>query len=725
MSIFQRTATGFLWNHLGRIGEFALMYLFSVLVARMLGAEINGVYALVLSVVQILLLISSLGLETAVTSHFPKLLQNESKDAAAVTMRSLLMVRLGTVAGVLGVFVFLRYSVGDLLNAPPLFYDIAFLLAAYFSLRSIVSLLTSFQISRLNIKGMALAAIALRVLEVVGSYLVITSGYGLPAVMTVIIVTSATQIAVLGFLLREFLLVSAGASDVRPIISSSWRFWLNSIAEFVLGRHASVILLSLFAVAPFAIGQFDVALGFGQVLNFGLTTGLYGISVVSFSYLSTIDRQALPRYWEFLSRMVVYVVVPVFVFAIGFADRIIPLIYSGEYVPSVVPFQVMGVFLVLTRFLAGGVAGDYLLASRETGALLRSSLVGGGVNVALAVVLIPRLGILGVVYSSGIALLVMASMQAYHVRGVLDVRVPIRQGISMGVLGLITLTLVKMLSAQVFGDNLLILAFLYGGIFIALSYATKPLSSDDAEYLRRYDERLFTLVREFAAMENVGGDPAKKLVGQEKWAYSWLPQSGVVVDVRPTSDSTSPTDESVVALAVLDGGKWSVAELPEGNSTQSIRVTTSRLPFSSGSVDAVLMMGLLDRVLDEKQTIVEVQRILRPGGRLVLSVPNRGLIRLFRSRNLESNSSAGSFATPGTRSFSDIELTRMLFLRFRILEKHYGGLFLYPLASSVDSFVRDRLRWNWSKPLNKLGDIDNDISWGRWSYSVTLVAEKI
>lgn len=47
------------------------------------------------------------------------------------------------------------------------------------------------------------------------------------------------------------------------------------------------------------------------------------------------------------------------------------------------------------------------------------------------------------------------------------------------------------------------------------------------------------------------------------------------------------------------------------------------LPFTSNCFDTVLSHEVLEHVVDDRQTLAEIARVLRPGGRLVLFTPNR------------------------------------------------------------------------------------------------------
>ena len=53
-----------------------------------------------------------------------------------------------------------------------------------------------------------------------------------------------------------------------------------------------------------------------------------------------------------------------------------------------------------------------------------------------------------------------------------------------------------------------------------------------------------------------------------------------------------------------------------------VRVT-DRLPFADATFDSVSMLDVLEHTADERATLVEVSRVLRPGGLLVLTVPAR------------------------------------------------------------------------------------------------------
>ncbi len=48
------------------------------------------------------------------------------------------------------------------------------------------------------------------------------------------------------------------------------------------------------------------------------------------------------------------------------------------------------------------------------------------------------------------------------------------------------------------------------------------------------------------------------------------------------------------------------------------------LPFAAGSFDFILSHEVLEHVADDRRALAEMARVLRPGGRIALFVPNRG-----------------------------------------------------------------------------------------------------
>jgi len=288
------------------------------------------------------------------------------------------------------------------------------------------------------------------------------------------------------------------------MIRQGGKFWVNGLLEFILGKQADILLLSYFLVGAHSIGQYDVAMSFAQLINFGLTTGLYGVSIAAFATVAGQNEALVPKYWESLSRFVIIAVAPALVFAAFFADVLLPWVYSPEYQESILLFQIYTVFLLITRLLGGGIAADYLYASGKTKVLLTASAVSGAVNILLAVVLIPRLGTLGAIYATGVAALVIAGIHGFYLRKILRVHFPFTFGLSIIVSSAVSAILTKSLGWNVAEENAVVLVVLYAIFLVLISYILKPLVYEDIDLLSKLGEQPFRFARLFARPHAIG-----------------------------------------------------------------------------------------------------------------------------------------------------------------------------------------------------------------------------
>src|SRR6202795_4860015 len=124
-----------------------------------------------------------------------------------------------------------------------------------------------------------------------------------------------------------------------------------------------------------------------------------------------------------------------------------------------------------------------------------------------------------------------------------------------------------------------------------------------------------------------------------QWAHG---QGAAVFGV----DISEPTVRQARAAFSDDGLRAAVADV-------------RRLPFLDGSFDAVYSMGTIEHFLDPETALGEMHRVLRPGGRAVVGVPNRWdpFLRPLFAAVLQK---LGLYGYGYERSFSRSTFRRML-----------------------------------------------------------------
>jgi SAM-dependent methyltransferase len=112
--------------------------------------------------------------------------------------------------------------------------------------------------------------------------------------------------------------------------------------------------------------------------------------------------------------------------------------------------------------------------------------------------------------------------------------------------------------------------------------------------------------------------------------------------------------------------------------------SADRVPYPDGFFGAILLLDVLEHVPDETAVVGEVARLLRPGGQLVLSVPNKGALACLDSLNLYRGLLGGRAPSPTDdlswssspvhRHYSAADLEQALGSRFRIRSIQYTGI---------------------------------------------------
>jgi len=115
------------------------------------------------------------------------------------------------------------------------------------------------------------------------------------------------------------------------------------------------------------------------------------------------------------------------------------------------------------------------------------------------------------------------------------------------------------------------------------------------------------------------------------------------------------------------------------------------LPFAGGSFDAIYSMGTIEHFAESESAVVEMARVLRPGGRLVLGVPNRH-DPFLRPLLVVFLRAFGLYAYGSEKSYSRRALRRMLEAAGLEVVAETGILFIPGWLRMLDLLAHTRLR---------------------------------
>jgi SAM-dependent methyltransferase len=131
-----------------------------------------------------------------------------------------------------------------------------------------------------------------------------------------------------------------------------------------------------------------------------------------------------------------------------------------------------------------------------------------------------------------------------------------------------------------------------------------------------------------AAEERLANDPTSELWGEHRSRYRFAAQfvaNQRVLDVACGSGFGLTMLRAARAWPLgVDYDARTLGEIRrQQSSTRVVTADATRLPLDAASMDSVVSFETIEHVPDARALVREVRRVLRPGGRLVLSTPNR------------------------------------------------------------------------------------------------------
>jgi SAM-dependent methyltransferase len=238
----------------------------------------------------------------------------------------------------------------------------------------------------------------------------------------------------------------------------------------------------------------------------------------------------------------------------------------------------------------------------------------------------------------------------------------------------------------------------------------------------------------------------ERLIDRYRLLYNWLPETDNVLDVGCGNGIYTQwlAKKAVKAVGIDHNEKnldWAKTEFPH---CEFVLSNGENLPFADESFGAVMLTEVLEHTRDDRATLQEIARVLRPNGTLLLSTPHRGLFAGLDPDNVLNSFFAGvsrlKIPKPGGgrfyqgfrydwhRHYSERELRGLLGENFEVEAVDFGGLLLYPLLygveNAIDALGKKRSYWQDYRVLREIRGLDFDLNFGKLSYNIAIRARR-
>jgi len=481
-SLTRRASFGFFWNQMSRFGEYGVMFVLSVVLARGLGSTEFGRYTVVVSLAYICILLSTLGLNEALNNYVPKFQDSRGKLAfilkRAVTMRLAALAAVGVAYFVAAPWIAERLGSGQLV--PLLRLSLLFIFFA-----SLAGLLSMALFGILRVKTVALTRFIVGVTNVVVAGFAVHAGYGVREVVVLLGLSSLISLVVFRVKLNRFF-----ASPSVPIPTSRLgRFALAvyalSFVNYLVGKQVGVAVMKYLGAELEAVGFFGISFDLSSIVASLLVSGLAGVSLAAFSRVEqTMGARGLGNAWLVTYKLSFVILIPSMVFCFLKAPQIVDRMYGREYLPAAELFRTFLLFYVPVRFLGGGGNLVLLLAAEKQNITLSARAFAGVVCLALYMVLVPAWGARGGVISVGSAIVIAVGIEFFYARRIVSFDYPFSFSAKVLLASLVPAASCFVTRTSALPSIVTSLS-VYFALYLAIVIFLRPLNAYDGEVLGR------------------------------------------------------------------------------------------------------------------------------------------------------------------------------------------------------------------------------------------------
>lgn len=227
-----------------------------------------------------------------------------------------------------------------------------------------------------------------------------------------------------------------------------------------------------------------------------------------------------------------------------------------------------------------------------------------------------------------------------------------------------------------------------------------------------------------------------------QYAYEYIPKCHNLLDIGcDYGDFSKEYLKKAKKVYAIDPNEKVIKIAKQNNKEVIFKVAPAeKLPFPDSFFDVITMTDVFEHVQNEKKTIEEMYRVMKPGGALIFSVPHKGLFQFIDAFNMKFyfpklykyfkgkkyNSNIYN-ETPWHRHYSLKELKKFFKNKFAIEKEYSGGFLIYPIFWLIQGTIYWKLFKQSPKLLlkihNFISDLDYSINYGKLAFHIVLKAK--
>lgn len=401
MSFGKKAVEGLIWGQIGMSGRTLITFMVSIIAARALGVENYGVYAVLMSLVELLIKVADMGVYALLNTYIPRLLHSNRPGECSFLVRGTLLFRNLLILAAAGLFVRFSAPFIEWMGVPDIgqYMNVVVLL---FLARGFMDGFVVVVTARVDMRYYSAVEIGASVFQLLGALFLVERGIDVGGLMELMILVYGVQCLMYGFRSLPVLKPRPAAIPLSEIWKFCFNSWVGTVLQYLRFKSVDVLMLMYFLQDKKAVAYYEVAYLLVMYGGYFLSTALDRLAAPLLSQARTrFGLEGMRETWMFLTKISIFLMVPVFVFLIAHGQGIVNVFYSESFAPAGPLILLFSIFSLAGVCLGSGTSYEILFPLNKEKIFVALSAVNGLLNFGSALILIPLMGVSGVVIATG------------------------------------------------------------------------------------------------------------------------------------------------------------------------------------------------------------------------------------------------------------------------------------------------------------------------------------
>jgi len=491
MNLAKRVANSILWNQLYVVLGFLLSLAFNIFIVRYIDRYAYSIYVFAAGFVGVVLLLISFGFENSINKYIPEYLSKGLVSSSRFVFKRFLLLRLVVLINICVIILLAQKFLSSILRMPEIITLFGYLLALIM-VRGIFNLFPSIYMAQLKVKQARIIELCEQALHLLIVYyvLVILKAVNIKYIfLAQLFIDSAIVVLYWILLGKSWEGVSSQNENLnfKAIYRFGLYFWGTDILTYILAEKSDILLLGFLNPDKEQIGIYNIGAMIVLKISALVIGGLSGLLLPTFSEaFSKRKNEGIAQVWDAFFKMILVSIIPIFFFLFFYAKHLIIILFTKNYLQSVIVLQIITGFALLNWIWGSGLSMISLMTLNKEKTVLWIRLGSGLLNLLLNFILIPSYGACGAVIATGFAQVSCSVMELVILRQHVRVVYPFLFVGKLLFISLITILIVIWFPVE--GLAQLVLAgCVYFVLFFFIAHFVKFLTPFEREQLSQYE----------------------------------------------------------------------------------------------------------------------------------------------------------------------------------------------------------------------------------------------